>query len=577
MALKSQYQKLKGKLFLEGAFSFANFTLLNGIFLIGFALALGANNLEIGILVAIPLFANIIQLMSAFILETTGTKKVTSIVGLFLGRILWIPIILIAFGFIKEYMLIILAGVLILSSVFNAVGNLSLLSWMKDIVPIKKLANFWGKRNIYASAGGIIVYIAGAYLIDVFIGIEIFGYLFTAALVLGMIGLGFLLFVPGKKINIKAIKPRKFIGRLAKPFKDEKFKPLLQFGLLWGFAINFASPFFLVFMVDDLRLSFLIISIFLGVDSLARIYGLNLWRNLAEKYGAKPLLVVCATVTSFVPLGFVFINTRNYFFIPVIFAISAISYAAVDITFGQILFKSAPRKYDAYYLSAFTSLTGLVSGLGPIVGGLVALLFRTGWGNTSYIGFLSPLKYVFLISFILRVLCLPLIKNLHEPKAKDVSDIIEKMKTLRFASFFVNIYSITDIASKIVLEPHKQFFILQRKTAERAKKDLSTVLTVLSRISSTMTRVQKKVLPSHEKRITELTDVLNKQVDKLEYVEGSELQKIPQRVLSKMESLESSIEEEDPKKVIKKKAESVQKAVETNQEKLDKVYNKEIV
>ena len=97
MALENRYSQSKNRFYLESSFSFANFTLLNGIFLIGFALALGANNLQLGLLLAIPLFANLLQLTSAFILEITGTRKVTTLVSLLLGRVAWIPIILIAF------------------------------------------------------------------------------------------------------------------------------------------------------------------------------------------------------------------------------------------------------------------------------------------------------------------------------------------------------------------------------------------------------------------------------------------------------------------------------------------------
>ena len=100
--LKRVYYEVKNKLFIEGALSFANFTLLNGIFLVGFALALGANNFQLGILLAIPLFANLLQLFSAFILESTGTKKWTTLLSLFFGRYLWIVVVLIAFGFFGE-------------------------------------------------------------------------------------------------------------------------------------------------------------------------------------------------------------------------------------------------------------------------------------------------------------------------------------------------------------------------------------------------------------------------------------------------------------------------------------------
>jgi len=304
------------------------------------------------------------------------------------------------------------------------------------------------------------------------------------------------------------------------------------------------------------------------------MYGLNLWRHFIDKFGAKPLLIVSVTVTTLIPLGFVFINNKNYFLIPLILALSAVSYAAIDISLGKMLFQSAPRKYDAYYLSTFTALTGLMSALGPIIGGLLAFLIKNN-PSILFINILSPLKYVFIISFVVRTLSIPLASKIYEPKAKDVNDIIERMKTLRFTSFFVNIYNFADYASKIVLVPQKQFFILQRKTIERAKRDLTNILPVFSKISTSLNRSYKKVTPHGEKRITELTETLTKKVDKLDYAEGGQLQKIPQRVLSKMESLESSIEK-DTKKEIKQKVKSIQKSIETSKEKLDKTYEKEV-
>ena len=573
MALKKQFSQLKNKFYLQGAFSFANFTLLNGIFLVGFALALGANNFQIGILLAIPLFANLLQLVSAFILEITGTKKKTTLLSLFIGRMLWIIIILVAFGIIgKTNQIMMLALILLVSSIFIAIGNLSLLSWIKDIVPLRKLARFLGKRNMYASTGGIVVYLVGSFIIDKYRGVKIFGYMFIFALVIGLLGLLYLIKVPEKKQKIKAINPIKLLHRLALPFRDVNFRHLLYFGLPWAFSINLAAPFFLVFMIDDLSLTFFIISIFLVIDALARIYGLSIWRHIADKFGSKPLLIVSSTITSTIPLLLIFISKKNYFLIPVIFIISAIAYAAVDISVGQIMFKSAPRRYDAYYLATFTSLTGLMSALGPIIGGFIAFLIKNN-SSIAFLDILTPLKYIFLGSFILRTSCIPLISKIHEPKAKDVSDIIERMKTLRFVSFFVNIYDFATYTSKIVLVPQKQFFVLQRKTIIRAKKDLSTIILMLSKISQTLTQI--KITPYKEKRITDLTNTLTEEVDKLEYAEQGEIQKTIQNVLSKMESLRYSFFEHNLK-IIRKQMQSVKKLVEKSKQKLDKIYKKEI-
>ena len=570
MSLKKYYRELKNKFYLEGAFSFANFTLLNGIFLIGFALSLGANNLQLGILLAIPLFANLLQLVSAFILEKTGTKKYTTLISLFFGRILWIVIILLAFGFIgKENSILLLMIVLLISSLFSAVGYLSLLSWMKNIVPLRKLASFFGKRNIYATTSGIVVYLIGSYIIDQYNFQEIYGYIFLFALIIGLAGLFYLIKIPDYQQKIKAINPRKFLRRLSKPLKDPNFKPLLHFGLFWGFALNIASPFFLVFMIDDLSLSFFVISLFLVVDALSRIYGLSIWRKIADTFGARPLLTVCATITSAFPLGFMFINSRNYFLIAPLFIIGAFAYAAVDIALGQILFKSAPRKYDAYYLSAFSSLTGLTSSLGPIVGGLLAFIIKNNQ-QLPFTDLFPPLKYVFLFSFVLRVTAVPLILRIHEPKARDVNDIIGRMKTLRFVSFFVNIYTFTDYTSKIVLIPQKQFFILQRKTIERAKKDINEMKNIILKTSIILNKAYTGPISNYKNKIIRLKNSLSSKVDKLDYIKEGELKEIPKSIVSKIESLESSIGSET-KEAVKKEIKSVGKFVEKSQKILEQV------
>lgn len=568
MSLQKYYWELKNKLYMEGAFSFANFTLMNGIFLIGFALAIGANNLQLGILLAIPLFANLLQLVSAFILEMTGTKKYTTLISLFFGRIIWILIILVIFRLIPGgNALYLLMAVLLLSSVFNAIGNLSLLSWMKDIVPLRKLASFLGKRNIYATASGIIVYLIGSYILDRYKGLEIYGYIFLFALIIGFAGLFYLIKIPDDKEKINAINPKKFLRRLGIPLRDANFRPLLHFGLFWGFAINVAAPFFLVFMIEDLSLSFFVISIFLLIDAIARVYGLSVWRKIADSFGAKPLLAVCATITSAFPLAFMLVNKGNYLLILPLFIISAVSYAAVDITIAQILFKSAPRRHDAYYLSTFASLTGLASSIGPIVGGFLAFIIKNNPG-LPFMHFFSPLKYVFLFSFILRAMAVPLILRIYEPKARDVKDILERMKTLKFVSFFVNIYSFADYTSKIVLVPQKQFFILQRKTAEMAKKDMSEIKAMISKILALLSKAYAKPLLGFSNSIVKSKASLISSINHLDYIQGGELKKIPREVVLKIESLESGLENKT-RKAIKEEIKIAETFVKKCEEKLE--------
>src|SRR2546426_11802098 len=59
----------------DAALSSTMTTLAGGVFLTGFALALGASQLQIGILAALPTLANVAQLAGSYFIERTGQRK----------------------------------------------------------------------------------------------------------------------------------------------------------------------------------------------------------------------------------------------------------------------------------------------------------------------------------------------------------------------------------------------------------------------------------------------------------------------------------------------------------------------
>lgn len=576
MKQKEAYRKYKNNLFFEGGLSFANFTLLNGVFLIGFALAIGANNFQIGILVSIPLFANLIQLFSAYILEATGTKKWTTIASHLVGRGLWIVMILIAFGIIgiNKITLIFFTIILLISSLFISIGNLSLLSWMKDLVPENLLAKFWGKRNTYASIAGIIVYLTGSFLVDRFTGIKIFGYIFGAGMAFGIITLLILLPLPERKRKIKAINPKKFIKRLKIPFNDDNFRPLVIFGIAWTFSINIASAYFLVYLIKDLKVSFFIVTFFLVTEIFARVLGLRTFPPFVEKYGAKPNLKFTATIATLTPFVFLFVNESNYIIGLVMYFIVGYIYAGFDIAIGQILFKSASRKYDAYYLSSYTALTNVAAAIGPIIGGLIALIVTSNSHN-HYFNLMPALKYVFLVSFVFRLSSLSFINNIIEPAAGDVKDIIIRVKQLKYMSFLVSIFSFANYTSRLVLEPQKQLFFLQRKVALRMKKDVHNSIDLITKAKSSLKRIRKTDYNYFKKKIRQINKDLEEHLSELFYFKGTHLHRLPHLARKKLHKFQKNMDDK-PKVTIHKDADKIEIVLSNYHKKLKKSLEEDI-
>ena len=72
---------------IDGALSAVMGSLAGGIFLIGFAIkVLKATPEQIGILAALPMFANLVQIFGSYLIEKTGKKKPLCIISILLSR-----------------------------------------------------------------------------------------------------------------------------------------------------------------------------------------------------------------------------------------------------------------------------------------------------------------------------------------------------------------------------------------------------------------------------------------------------------------------------------------------------------
>ncbi len=76
----------------EGVASGALFSLGSGGFMAAYALALGANNLQVGILAALPFITQVAQLPAILAVERFRTRKAIGIPALCAAQLLWVPI-----------------------------------------------------------------------------------------------------------------------------------------------------------------------------------------------------------------------------------------------------------------------------------------------------------------------------------------------------------------------------------------------------------------------------------------------------------------------------------------------------
>jgi hypothetical protein len=183
----------------ECALATAMGTLLSGVFPTGFALSLGANQLEVGILAALPAISNVAQLAGSVWLERRRQRKLLCVSTLALSRLLWLPLLFVP---LMEHegrrgMLVWgLLGLVALSSVLCGIGAVAWLSWIRDLIPIPKRVRFLAIRNQFDTALALSLSIIGAAFSDWWVARWPgthggFVTVFAAALVCGLIGIFF--------------------------------------------------------------------------------------------------------------------------------------------------------------------------------------------------------------------------------------------------------------------------------------------------------------------------------------------------------------------------------------------------
>lgn len=360
-------------------------TLTGGVFLVAFALKLGASNTMIGVLAAIPPLMNLIQIPGIYLIEKYRLRKTIVVYAAAISRIFLLLMAAIPFFFSLELGIGVLLLALMIHSAFAALGGSSWNSWMRDLLPQESLGSFFSKRMTYAAALGIVLSLSAGVYIDWWVKTypeqELYGYslLFFLGFLAGMVGVYFLSTIPEPRMEPKIDKTN-FRSMFIKPFKDINFRNLIVFSSSWAFAVNLAAPFFTVYMLNRLNLEMSYIIAFLVLSQIMNLAFLRIWGRFSDQFSNKSVLSVSGPLFIFCILAWTFttLPEKHIFTIPLLIAIHifmGISTAGVALASGNIGLKLAPKGEAASYLTANNVVNSIVAGIAPVLGGQFADYF----------------------------------------------------------------------------------------------------------------------------------------------------------------------------------------------------------
>ena len=368
-----------------------------------FALFLNATAAQVALLSTLPpLLGSSAQIFSAWLGNYVGRRRLV-LLGCALQALLWLPILLVPLLF-RAYAV---SALLVLLALYQGANNLAAPQWtsiMRDLVSERRRGRYFGYRTQVTTVTTFIALVICGLILDqldrsgeTYLGfVLIFGVAFVARVV-SVYHLTFL-YEPAEH------------GAAPDMHIEHWWRSLLSTGAI-GFSVYFAlmnaavgisSPFFTVYMLRDLKLSYLEFTALSGASVIAQFLMLSTWGRLADIYGNRLILIVTSVTLPVIPL--VWLLSANFWWLLVFQVLSGLSWSGFTLSSGNLLYELVPRTRRAAYV-AFHNI-GTAAGVfaGAMLGASLELWLppRSVLFGSSAV--LSNLLYLFALSGLTRAI-----------------------------------------------------------------------------------------------------------------------------------------------------------------------------
>lgn len=371
-----------GNLVRDGIYSQAVGSLTSGVLLVGFGLALGASNLVIGFLAAVPFLAQLAQVPAILLVERMRARRAISIFTVSASRLLLVPLAFLPFIASSHLAQGLLVAGVAFSSALGAMAACSWNSWMHDLIPEARLGAFFARRLFYATSFTLLVSLAAGGFIDWWgrHSPSEPAHAYTALFLLGAAAGGMSSLYLTRVPEPRMAPPQRalHLGRmLAEPFGNINFRRLIWFLGAWQFATNLAAPFFTVYLVSQLGFDMAFVTLMTVISQLANLLTLRKWGDLADRFSNKAVLGICAPLFLLSIFAWTLVSlpaSRGAMIalLALLHVVMGVAVAGVTLASGNISLKLAPRGRGTAYLAASSVVNSIAAGIAPIIGGLFA-------------------------------------------------------------------------------------------------------------------------------------------------------------------------------------------------------------
>ncbi|MHB9037786.1 MAG: MFS transporter [Armatimonadota bacterium] len=399
----------------------------SGMFVIGYALKLGANNAEIGLMTSIPMYCVVFQLFASMLTERGVNRR----------RLVTLMVAINALGFVAlaaipslfgdgspKIRVGAMIGLLTVMTIFGHIANNARSSWLADLVPPRRLGEFFGRNVMYANVVATVFAICGGSFLDHAkrSGIGGFVWLFVVGSVIALTNS--LLHLP--QADVPHRKHESSHSMLLMARNTLSNKPLMVvtgYAAVWSMQL-IAAPFVATYMLRDLHVSYTGLGVVTAVATLVVMLSSSFWGRMVDRYGSRPILIACSAAIVPIPLMWIWVTTAKMVYFVICPANILVGFAAggIQVALSTLVFKVTPAAGRSVQLAIYTILLTLVAAPMPTIGGHLPDWIRS-------MGIQTDLRCTFWATQIFTFAATLIACRIHEPASRSTGELVRDLPT----------------------------------------------------------------------------------------------------------------------------------------------------
>jgi MFS family permease len=390
---------------------------------------LGATEFQFGLLTGLPLVALSLQFAGAYlqITRTVERRKPFFMIMLMGCRLLYLPIALLPLIFpaIPAALWVLpFVWLVTISGGMNYLATPMWMSWMADLIPSRVVNRYWAERQRHMQLVWTAAYLAvGAFALH---GAHVpVRYAFACLTVIGVVAgvVDIALFAWVKEPEPARVETAGLLGLLVEPLRDPNYKRIILFSTAFSFATMFGAAFMLLYVLKVLHIPVWQANLIWCLIGVGGATVCRTWGRLADRHGQRPVMITIILAKPWVALAFMLVTPESAFLaLSIVMFFDSMANTGYVIAMNGFMMKTAPRETRAVFVAATHAINGIAGGLGAILGG-VYLDWASGasfhfagrtWGNYHL---------VFFLSFCMRLICIPLVIRIREPRSSPTEQV----------------------------------------------------------------------------------------------------------------------------------------------------------